>query len=472
MENPSLTKQQLIEQVSALKRRIHELERSEAGLRRAKEAHIQSEERYRTLVENATDIVYVTDDKGLFTFINPAAIRLTGYEEEELIGNHFLNHIRTDMREDVLKFLTKQLEDRTPHTYCEFALLTKSGQDIWLGQHTQLILKDGRVSGFQAVARDITDRKRAEEDLYKSEARYRLLAEKATDVIWTVGMDMQLTYVNPSVTKLLGFTVEEAMARTAQQAYTPAAFEKAMQIFGDEMANEAEGNHDPDRSLILELELNCKDGRTVPVEGHFCFIRDQTGKATGILAVMRDITDRKRMEQALRESEKKYRELSIVDDLTRLYNSRHFYHQLKMEIERSARCGQPLTMLLLDIDDFKQFNDTFGHIEGDEVLVRLGQVVKRCLRQTDTAYRYGGEEFTILLPMTTTLEGTVAAERIRTEFKKEIFSPVPGQDIHMTVTIGHGQYRSREELKAFVHRVDQLMYRGKQSGKDRVCCGS
>ncbi|MBI4619635.1 MAG: diguanylate cyclase [Desulfobacterales bacterium] len=139
-----------------------------------------------------------------------------------------------------------------------------------------------------------------------------------------------------------------------------------------------------------------------------------------------EITEHKQAEEKLKESEKRYRELSIVDALTQLYNSRHFYHQLEMEVDRANRYGHSLTLLLLDLDDFKRFNDAYGHIEGDQVLLRLGQVVKRCLRQTDSAYRYGGEEFTILLPMTTDRDSVVTVERIRTEFKKEIFSPEPG----------------------------------------------
>jgi two-component system cell cycle response regulator len=173
--------------------------------------------------------------------------------------------------------------------------------------------------------------------------------------------------------------------------------------------------------------------------------------------------------EELRDSEKKYRELSIVDDLTQIYNSRHFYSQLESEINRSNRYGEPLTLLLLDIDNFKAFNDAYGHVEGDQVLWRLGQVVKRCLRQTDSAYRYGGEEFTILLPMTTQEAGAVTAERIRTEFKKETFSPTPSQNVHVTVSIGLAQYKPHEEMKAFIRRVDQLMYQGKKKGKDRVC---
>jgi len=191
-----------------------------------------------------------------------------------------------------------------------------------------------------------------------------------------------------------------------------------------------------------------------------------------ILALMKDITERKRMEEELRENERKYRELSIHDELTHLYNSRHFYHQLKMEVDRTDRYGQPLTLLLLDLDDFKRFNDTYGHIEGDKVLKRLGQVVKRCLRQTDTAYRYGGEEFTVLLPMTTSGDGAFIAERIRMEFKEERFTQISGDDVSMTLSMGVAQYKAQEDLKSFVHRADQFMYQCKKSGKDKVCSES
>jgi diguanylate cyclase (GGDEF)-like protein len=124
---------------------------------------------------------------------------------------------------------------------------------------------------------------------------------------------------------------------------------------------------------------------------------------------------------------------------------------------------------MLDLDKFKAFNDTYGHVEGDYVLSRLGQVVKRCLRDPDSAYRYGGEEFTIMLPMTTCEEGIVTAKRIQTELRKENFSPVADKNIYMTVSIGMAQYKPIEDMKTFVRRVDKLMYQAKNDGRDRIC---
>ena len=164
----------------------------------------------------------------------------------------------------------------------------------------------------------------------------------------------------------------------------------------------------------------------------------------------------------------KLKELSITDGLTKLYNSRHFYDQLKGEIERFNRYGHQLSLLLLDIDHFKDFNDTYGHLEGDKVLVRIAKIIRSCLRKMDTAYRYGGEEFTIILPGTHGEEARTVAERLRAAVAAEDFGPDPSSKLKITISIGVTQYRKSEEIPSFVRRADKAMYQSKQAGRNRV----
>ncbi|HON59696.1 MAG TPA: diguanylate cyclase [Smithella sp.] len=173
----------------------------------------------------------------------------------------------------------------------------------------------------------------------------------------------------------------------------------------------------------------------------------------------------------IKESERKYMELSIIDDLTQLYNSRHFYGQLGREIERSNRYEHPLTLLMLDLDRFKNFNDTYGHIEGDYVLSRVGHIIRGCLRESDSGYRYGGEEFTVMLPMTKAEDGVAIAKRIQEAMRRTPFAPAPGQEIFVTLSIGVSQYKPREDMRDFVRRVDRIMYQAKREGRDRICIG-
>ncbi len=164
----------------------------------------------------------------------------------------------------------------------------------------------------------------------------------------------------------------------------------------------------------------------------------------------------------------KLKKLSITDGLTQLYNSRHFYSQLKSEIDRSNRYKHPLSLLLLDIDLFKIYNDTYGHLEGDKVLVRLGQVIKGVLRKMDSAYRYGGEEFTVILPETVGAEAETVAQRLRTTVEKENFAPDTVEAVPITISVGVTEYCPKEDETAFIQRADQAMYMSKQDGRNRV----
>jgi two-component system cell cycle response regulator len=190
-----------------------------------------------------------------------------------------------------------------------------------------------------------------------------------------------------------------------------------------------------------------------------------------LLLRLRRVLKERRLTQERVQMLDKLKRLSITDGLTKLYNSRYFYNQLKAEIDRTSRYQRPLSLLLLDIDQFKEYNDSFGHLEGDKVLVCLGQVIKTCLRKMDSAYRYGGEEFTVILPETEGDEAATVAERIRSCVSKEKFFPREQKEKYtITISIGVTEYIRDEEVAIFVQRADKAMYLSKQSGRNRVSC--
>ncbi|SLM29896.1 Signal transduction family protein (GGDEF domain protein) [Desulfamplus magnetovallimortis] len=213
---------------------------------------------------------------------------------------------------------------------------------------------------------------------------------------------------------------------------------------------------------------------------------------------------------------KKLEELAVTDGLTGLYNQRHFYDQLNTEIERHMRYHAPLSLMLFDIDCFKQFNDTYGHIEGDKVIVSLAKVTKSCMRSLDTAYRYGGEEFTVILPETDLRQAAIVGERLRATFEQERFHPaqtlhaqIPASGlpanmhnkskinseseellnnatnvnenaektsqndhakitVSSTISIGVTQFTKSDTITTFIKRADMAMYKSKDRGRNRL----
>ncbi|UCF85989.1 MAG: PAS domain S-box protein [Desulfobacteraceae bacterium] len=161
----------------------------------------------------------------------------------------------------------------------------------------------------KVLEKEAGNRKRAEEAQLESEQRYRLLADNVTDVIWIRDMNLRFTYISPSILKMTGYSVEEAMAFSLEYVYTPASIEVARNALAEELAIEKTGNANPFRTRTLELEGFCKDGSSIWTEAKMSFLRDQAGQAVGIFGVSRDITERKRAEEALRESEERYRSI-------------------------------------------------------------------------------------------------------------------------------------------------------------------
>ncbi len=189
-----------------------------------------------------------------------------------------------------------------------------------------------------------------------------------------------------------------------------------------------------------------------------------------LLLRLRRVLRERKLEAERTAMLRKLKKLSITDDLTGLYNFRHFYTQLESEVMRASRYDSPLSLLLMDIDHFKKFNDKYGHLEGDKVLARIATIVQSCLRTSDSAYRYGGEEFTVILPETRWEEARNVGLRIRSKIESEHFTPCEGKQVIVTISIGVTQYAEKEKLSTFIRRSDEAMYTAKQEGRNRISC--
>ena len=265
------------------------------GLKRMEKEFRKSEYKYRELIENLNDVVYSVDHEGRITYVSPVVEKILGYSPEEIIGRHLTELIHTD---DLI--FTYYLHP------CEYRFVNKSGEICWLRSSCRPLARGGKIIGIAGVLSDVNEQKRIQDRLRESEENYRVLAENVSDVIWSVDMDLNFTYVSPSVERLLGWKAEELRLLHVRDITTPESFQFVTTVFAQDIAIEQLSSADPYRSRTIEVEQYRKDGSTLWTELKARFLRDQEGKLKGVIGVTRDISLRKQAEDILRESEIKY----------------------------------------------------------------------------------------------------------------------------------------------------------------------
>jgi PAS domain S-box-containing protein len=284
---------------------IHDItkrKRAEKGLR-------ESEERYRRIFETTLEGIYQATPQGRYLRVNPAFALMLGYASpEDLIGSitdiGAQVYVNPERRSEFKRHLSEhdRIENFEAHLY------RKDGTTMWgLINAVTVRNKDREILHYQGGMIDITDRKRAEEALRNSEAKYQFLVESMADVVFTLDINLATTYVSPSIERMLGFTQEERMAQKADQQLTPQSHKLAFERLAAEL--DREKGADLNRSQTLELEYYHKDGSIKHLVTYIRGIRDSEGNLTGFYGSHHDITDRKRVEELLRISEQKYRHL-------------------------------------------------------------------------------------------------------------------------------------------------------------------
>ncbi len=193
---------------------------------------------------------------------------------------------------------------------------------------------------------------------------------------------------------------------------------------------------------------------------------DAEGRCIGAIETLNNINARKQYEFELIERERVYRELSILDALTGLNNSRHFHTCLDEAIEAAYRYQHGFSLCIIDLDNFKALNDNYGHLMGDRVLEAFGALIREGVRETGAAFRYGGEEFAILLPSTHHEGARELVLRISNRLGEQRFSTSNGDRLEVTASIGVTEYKEGDNAKTIFSRADMALYMAKRAGKN------
>jgi diguanylate cyclase (GGDEF)-like protein/PAS domain S-box-containing protein len=285
------------------------------------------------------------------------------------------------------------------------------------------------------------------QQIRESKHYLELVLNSAADLsIISIDRSGRIVTFNSGSEKLLGLMAAEAAGKDINKVIrsktTRKAFKSLIRKF-------------PTESWEDELEVERPDKKTFWAHMVVHPIVPDLERVVGFLVVLTDVTRRIELENELRQ-------LTVTDDLTGLYNQRSFFKQLKREIKRTQRRNTPLSLCIFDLDRFKTYNDRFGHLAGDEILTRLGAVISRTIRVgIDLPFRYGGDEFCLLLPDTAAREALTSVERLRRAITKEF-------DDQISISAGIGEYLPNMEEKDFIESIDRLMYLAKRDGGDKV----
>lgn len=306
--------------------------------------------------------------------------------------------------------------------------------------------------------------RKTQSDLRKIAALHKLVVDNSRDVIILGDLDGTRTYVSPGVRALTGWEPQDLLGRTLRELIHPSDLgdvETAMRA----LRAGSEGG-------TLEYRERKRDGEYFWVEGSLRVYRDPaTGRPTGFLNLVRDITERKRSEEHLQSAYRAMETLVVVDALTGIANRRRFDDAIATEWRRSLREGSKLSLLLIDADHFKRYNDTYGHVRGDSCLKQIAEAaLDVVLRPGDLVARYGGEEFAVVLPGTDEVGAISVAEDICQAVRNRMLPHEGNAPGIVTVSVGCAtivpqRSKSAQDLIEF---ADQALYRAKARGRNRV----
>jgi len=295
MKDKEKTKEQLVDELGKLRQKIAKLEASETELRKTREAYIKSEVKYRSLIEKSGAGISTTNIKGEFIYVNKALCKTIGYSKEELIGKSFAHFLHPEEKKKIWKHFQSAWKNPRKELCLEFRVIHKKGHVVHCYSRPTIFMFKNKIAGFNAIITDITECKKAEEALREGEARYRELSDSITDVFFALDKDLMYTYWNKASEQLTGIKAKEAIGKSIRDTFPDnEQTRKAIKVYQGVLKKQQS------YTFVNEYHLNGKD---------FIFEISAYPSKDGLSVFVKDITEKKKTEEELRKSEKKYRDL-------------------------------------------------------------------------------------------------------------------------------------------------------------------
>ncbi len=410
-----------------------------------------------TAIKASMDGISIYSPNNEYVFANEAYAKINGYDSPaEIIGKSYElmydEKERERMDQTCMPSLLKNKKWRG-----ELKATKKNGSSYFQEASVTMLEDGGRI----CIVRDISWRKRSAARLQRSERFLNTIFDSIRDPFCIFDNNYQIIRVNDAYAQMKNLPLKDLLGKKCYEV-----LHHGTAVCDNCVVQKSLQSADP---CAKDKLVTLPSGDEVWYEIYTYPILDEDGKVSHIIEYTRDITDRKKTEEDKRRLIEKLEYLSRTDALTGLANRRALNDSLAYELERAKRYGTELSIILCDIDNFKEINDTWGHDMGDRSLQVIAATLKTILRNADIVGRYGGDEFMLILPETAdTGAGGLAAKLLSATRETGLLS-WDGQPVRLSMSIGVACVElGSDTMDSFIKRADDAMYASKQAGRDRV----
>jgi diguanylate cyclase (GGDEF)-like protein/PAS domain S-box-containing protein len=415
---------------------------------------LASEEKFQRVVNSTSEGFMMLDRDLCIREVNPALLQMTGYAPKDLYGKR----IDGIYQRGQVEFYSASRD----HMSFEAQLITQRGGSLpTLFNRSTLRDESGEVAGYMVFLTDLTDLKAVQEELRRAEQRYHNMYRNAVQGMFQSRLSGELIRVNPAYARFLGYASTEEMLKLRTGAaglyYDPAERRRMIKSIKRRgfLAN-------------YEVKLRRKDGKPVWGLANYRLNRDEGGEPI-IEGIMVDNTRQKRLQEALRREHRKMQKLSLLDNLTGLYNTRYLYQALDKILAESRLSEIPFSLIFMDMDNFKHVVDTHGHLNGSQALREVAHTMRSLIKKPCFAVAYGGDEFVVVLPGFNKPRARSRVEAIRAKMEQATYLVQSGLSVRLSASFGLASYpEDAKDIIGLLGRADKALFRVKQTGKGGI----